>query len=147
MPSFRRCKKCNQHEVRAEQRLVAAAAEDIFKVGVDHVRCPQITRPPRRATSCHQQLGNGDHARLRCQSWTSWRQAAGLCSIEPAPCSELALVSSLPDSNFRSVVSEGHRNTLCHQGYAIYAFECNPGATFSDQINEDDEVHQQLHTP
>lgn len=33
------------------------------------------------------------------------------------------------------------------EGYAIYAFACNPGATFSDQINEDDEVHQQLHTP
>ena len=75
MPSFRRCKKCNQHEVRAEQRLVAAAAEGIFKVWVGHFRCPQISRASWRATSGHQQFGYRDHARSKNQPWTSWMQA------------------------------------------------------------------------
>ena len=99
MPTLRSCQECYQHQVRAEQCLVASAAKSIFKVGMDYVRSPQITRPPRRATSCHQQLGYADNVRPGGQSWTSWQQAAGHCFNEPAPCSELTQVSFLPASN------------------------------------------------
>ena len=51
----------------------------------------------------------------------------------------------MPVEVFREYYPQGDPEEK--EGYAMYAFACNPGATFSDQNNEDDEVHQQLHAP